>query len=79
MSSFNIIDCWKESCTEAFVYTFSIHNKSSMAGNIKVFEDFNVTQIGIQKRWSLLGKLTHNLVERFENSGANASNINYWY
>lgn len=50
-----------------------------MAGNVKVFENFNVTQIRIQKRWFLLGSLAHNLVERFEHSGANTSNVNCWY
>ena len=49
MSIINIIECKKERSTKAFAYTPSIFNKSSTTGKIGIFEDFNITQIGIKK------------------------------
>lgn len=63
MLSLNIIDCRKKTRIEVFAYTLSMHNKSSTAGNIGVFENFNIT---------------HNLVRRLENPGANVNNTNDW-
>lgn len=49
MPTIKIIDCKREGCTEAFAYAPSMFNKSSTAGNIDVFKDFNMIQMGIKK------------------------------
>lgn len=49
MPSLNIIDCRKEGYTEVFAYAPFMHNESSTADNIGVFENLNITQIEIQK------------------------------
>lgn len=45
----NIIKCKKERYTKVFAYTSFMFNKSSTTKSIGVFEDLNVTQIGIKK------------------------------
>ena len=45
----NLINCQKEGCTKAFAYAPSMFNKNSMAGNIRVFEDLNIRQMGVEK------------------------------
>lgn len=49
MSRLNIINYKYEGKTEAFVFALSMHNKNSLSGNIGLFEDLNVIQIGIDK------------------------------
>lgn len=75
----NVIDCKRKGCTEAFTYALSILNKSSIARKISIFENLNVIQIEIKKRWSVLGWLADNLVERFENTNVNAWDADNWY
>ena len=55
MPKLNIIDCKREGKTKAFAFAPSMHNESSLSGNIGVFEDLNVIQMGIDKtdaRWN---------------------------
>lgn len=44
-----VIDCKKEGCIEIFAYALSIFNKSPTFGNIGVFKDLNIIQMGVQK------------------------------
>lgn len=51
----NYIDYKIKKKTKVFIFALSIFSKSSFAGNISVFEDLNIMQIGINKadiRWS---------------------------
>ena len=55
MPVINKIDCKTEGNTEAFAYAPSMFSESSTAGNISVFEDLNINQMGIEKtdpRWN---------------------------
>ena len=55
MPIINKIDCRTEGRMEAHAYAPSMFSKSSTAGNIAVFEDLNVNQMGIKKtdpRWN---------------------------
>lgn len=45
----NIINCKREGPTKAFAFAPSMHSESSLAGNIAVFEDLNVDQLGFDK------------------------------
>lgn len=49
MLRLNIIDYKYKEKIKAFVFALSIHNKNILSGNIGVFEDLNVIQIGIDK------------------------------
>lgn len=55
MPNINKIDCRTKGNTEAHAFAPSIFSKSSTAGNISVFQDLNVDQMGIKKidpRWN---------------------------
>ena len=49
MPLIKVIDCKKEGKTEAFLFAPSMHSESSLAGSIAVFEDLNVSQMGIDQ------------------------------
>lgn len=49
MLIFNIINYKKEGATKAYAFAPSMFSKSSITGNIFVFEDLNVIQMGINK------------------------------
>ena len=49
MPNINKIDCRTKGSTEAYAFAPSMFSKSSTAGNIAVFEDLNVNQMGIEK------------------------------
>lgn len=49
MSIINYIDCKLEGNTKDFAFAPSIFGKSFIAGNILVFEDLNIKQMGIMK------------------------------
>lgn len=55
MPVINLIDCKHEGATEAYAFAPSMYNESSTAGNMSVFEDLNVIQMGVNKtdpRWA---------------------------
>ena len=55
MSVLNKINCKTKGCTKAYPFAPSMFSESSTAGNIAVFEDLNVVQMGIDKadpRWN---------------------------
>lgn len=55
MPIINVIDCKRKGSTKAFLFAPSMFSKGSIGGNIGVFEDLNVKQMGIEKtnaRWS---------------------------
>lgn len=49
MPIINLINCKYKSATEAYAFAPSMYNKSFTAGNMAVFEDLNVIQIGVDK------------------------------
>ena len=49
MPNINKIDCRTEKSIEAHIFAPSIFSKSSTAGNIAVFKNLNVNQMGIEK------------------------------
>lgn len=49
MPILNIINCKKEGATKAYAFAPSMFSESSTTGNISVFEDLNVIQMGIDK------------------------------
>lgn len=49
MLKVDIINCKTEGITEAYPFAPSISNKSAIAGSISVFEDFNISQLGLNK------------------------------
>ena len=49
MPNINKVDCGNEKNTEAHISAPLISSKNSTAGNIVVFEDFNVKRIGIER------------------------------
>ena len=49
MPVLNKINCKTKGCTKAYPFAPSMFSKSSTAGNIAVFEDLNVFQMGINK------------------------------
>lgn len=49
MPVINLIDCKHEGATEAYAFAPSMYNESSTAGNMSVFEDLNVIQMGVDK------------------------------
>lgn len=49
MPTINIIEYKKERCTKTFAYAPSMYNKSFIAKKIGIFEDLNITQMGIKK------------------------------
>lgn len=55
MPIINCIDCKTERKTAAYAFAPSMHSKASTAGNIAVFEDLNIFQMGLDKtnsRWA---------------------------
>lgn len=50
MPKINVIDYKTEGKTEAYAFAPLIFSESSLFGNQSVFEDFNIIQIGIDKR-----------------------------
>lgn len=55
MPVINCVDCKVEEKTKAFMFAPFIFSESSLAGNISVFEDLNIMQMGIEKtniHWS---------------------------
>lgn len=54
MPAIDIIDCKTKGATEAYAFAPSMFSESSTVGNMSVFEDLNVNQMGIDKidpRW----------------------------
>lgn len=54
MPKINVINCKTEGKTEAYAFAPSMFIESSLSGNLLVFEDLNVIQMGIDKtdsRW----------------------------
>ena len=49
MPALNCIDYRAEKKTKAYVFALSIFSESSLTGNISVFEDLNVIQMGIKR------------------------------
>lgn len=49
MSAINCIDCRAEGKTEAYAFAPSMFSESSLAGNMSVFEDLSVIQMGIKR------------------------------
>lgn len=49
MSIINFINFNSECCTEAYIFALSMFSKNFIAGNMSIFEDFNIIQIEIQK------------------------------
>ena len=49
MPIINIIECKKESCTEAFFFAPSMYSESSTAGNMGIYEDLVIYQIEFDK------------------------------
>ena len=55
MPALNCINCRVEGKTKAYAFAPFMFSKSSLTGNISVFEDLNIVQMGIDKtdaRWS---------------------------
>ena len=55
MPVIDLINCKRERSTKAFLFAPSMFSEGSIAGNMSVYEDFNVVQMGINKtdlRWS---------------------------
>lgn len=53
----DVIDCKLEKATKAYLFTPFMSSKSTTAGNINVFEDLNIDQLGLKKEnlcWSEL-------------------------
>ena len=54
MPIINWINCKTEGCTKAYPFAPSMFSESSTAGNLSVFEDLNIVQMGLDKsdtRW----------------------------
>lgn len=49
MPAINFINCKKEGANKVFAFAPSIFSKSSIVGNMSVFENLNVKQMGIEK------------------------------
>lgn len=49
MPIINIIDCKRKKSIKPFLFALSMFNESSIAGNLAVFEDPNIIQIGLDK------------------------------
>lgn len=45
----NVINCKHEGAIKTYTFTLSIYNESFIAGNISIFEDLNIIQIGFDK------------------------------
>lgn len=45
----NIIECKKKGYIKVFTYALFMFNKNSIIGNIDIFENLIITQIGIKK------------------------------
>lgn len=60
MPKINVIDCKAEGPTIAFPFAPVMFSESSAAGNMSVFEDLVIRQMGLEKddiRWSELPTL----------------------
>lgn len=49
MPKVDIINCKTEGVTEVYPFAPSMSNKSTIVGNISVFEDLNIGQLGLDK------------------------------
>lgn len=49
MPKVDIVNCENKSATEAYPFALSIANENTTAGNISVFEDLNIHQLGLDK------------------------------
>ncbi|MCJ1346491.1 hypothetical protein MMC31_004708, partial [Peltigera leucophlebia] len=49
MPAINRIDCQTEGATEAFAFAPSMHSESTTVGNMAVFEDLTIHQMGLKK------------------------------
>lgn len=49
MPKVDVIDCKTEGLTIAYPFAPVIASKSTMAGNISMFEDLNINQLGLKK------------------------------
>lgn len=49
MPKVDIIDCKTEGVTAAYPFAPSMSNESTTAGNISVFENLNIRQLGLDK------------------------------
>lgn len=49
MPKVDIINCETEGVTKAYPFAPSMSNESTTAGNISVFEDLNIGQLGLDK------------------------------
>ena len=49
MPTVNVIDCKKEGCIEAYPFALSMFSESLIAGNMAVYEDLVINQMGFDK------------------------------
>lgn len=49
MPAIYIIDCKRERLTKSFFFTLSMFIEASIAGNLAVFKDLNILQLGLEK------------------------------
>lgn len=57
MPKVDVIDCKTEGSTIAYLFAPAMASESTTAGNISVFEDLNINQLGLKKEDPRFGEL----------------------